>query len=187
MTLNFVIGFFIPWILGLFIFFKYRTLLLSAAPIGSIASFVVNSWGYYNNYWKVYPFELSNFSSVPFELGFFPILTVCSILLIQFHRSHIYLVLVFLSGVTTILEWLGMLIGRIVYSNGWNIIFTYISYLATSILSYWFYLKFRKIRVIAYFNKLKKLIKSSKCGLRFIYITLILRFLSLRSVLYGVI
>ncbi|KAJ49825.1 hypothetical protein BD780_001959 [Clostridium tetanomorphum] len=148
MLTNFIIGFIIPWILGIFIYFKEKILLFVIAPFFSTVAYTVNTWGFYKDYWSLYPFNLGKVSSVPFDLGLYPVLSVYLVYLIKKSNINAYIVVILFSIFTTFLEALGIIIGKVAYHNGWNIFYTFFSYLFPYILVYYYYLNLKRINIL---------------------------------------
>ncbi|AKC61303.1 hypothetical protein A0J52_16170 [Clostridium sporogenes] len=147
MLFNIIIAFIIPWISGIVFYFKDRKVLFTIAPFQSVIAYTVNSLGFFYNFWSIYPQQYGKFATIPYDLGIYPILSVYLIHYINKSKINPY-ILVFIATIfTTSLEWLGILSGKIFYSNGWNIGFTFISYLLPYLINYWFYTQLKKMNV----------------------------------------
>lgn len=81
---------------------------------------------------------------MPYDLGIYPILSVYLIHYINKTKLNPYLLIMIVTIFTTFLEWLGILNGKVLYSNGWNLGFTFISYLLPYLINYWFYIQLKK-------------------------------------------
>lgn len=147
MIFNIFVGFIIPWISGVIFYFIDRKILFIIAPFSSTVAFVVNSFGFYYGFWTVAPHTYSKFSTIPFDLGLYPILSVYLIHYINKTKINRYLLIIIATLFTTLIEWFGILTGRVVYSNDWNLSFTFISYFIPCLLIYWFYIQLKKMRV----------------------------------------
>ncbi|WP_425432197.1 CBO0543 family protein [Halobacillus massiliensis] len=93
-------------------------------------------------------FDIKSLSTLPFILGLYPVFSSYMIFFIKEYKKTWYWILLFSFG-TTFLELLLLLYGRVIYGNGWNIFFTFISYLIPYYVTYLFYklvktYKFRK-------------------------------------------
>ncbi|EEK70321.1 hypothetical protein bcere0007_52430 [Bacillus mycoides] len=55
----------------------------------------------------------------------------------------------FISLFTTLLEMTLVLSGKVVYGNGWNIVWTFFFYIIPNMWVYWYYLYLRKLQVIS--------------------------------------
>ncbi|WP_283248368.1 CBO0543 family protein [Lysinibacillus fusiformis] len=133
-------AFVLPWFIGiLHLYKKDKLVLFFIAPFSSVISYVVNTVAYYFGFWEVTPFpKHKNLASIPFELGFYPILTCYFIFFIRKSKNP-YFVVVFMSLLTTLLELLCFYLEWIVYGNGWNIYLTFFSYLFPFLIVYWYY------------------------------------------------
>lgn len=147
MLFNIVVGFMIPWISGIVFYFKDKKVLFIIAPLQSSIAYTVNSFGVFNHFWSIYPHEYGKFSTIPYDLGLYPILSVYLIHYIDKTKINPYLLIIGATFFTTLLEWGGILTGRIIYSNDWNLLFTSISYLVPYLINYWFYTQLKRIKV----------------------------------------
>ncbi len=84
---------------------------------------------------------------MPYDLGIYPILSVYLIHYINKAKFNPYLLIMIVTIFTTFLEWLGILSGKVLYSNGWNIGLTFFSYLVPYLLNYWFYIQLKKMKI----------------------------------------
>lgn len=148
MVLNIIIGFLIPWIFCIMLYLKDKKVILTIAPFTSALCYLINTWGFYMNFWKVHPFQYHIYSSVTFNMGLYPVLGSYLVYLIQKKRMNPYLLILIVTIFTTILEGLAFLFGLVIYTNGWNIIYTFISYLIPYSLCYWFYTQLKKINIL---------------------------------------
>lgn len=71
-----------------------------------------------------------------------------SIELMRKYDISAYIGLPITSLIMTLAEWYGLLIGRVVYYNHWNIIAAYFSYVISLLISYIFYKILRKENLI---------------------------------------
>jgi len=141
MTLNIVIGFIIPWIFGVTLYFKDRKTVLIIAPFSSILGYTVNEFCFHLNFWRLVPVNINDdLTSMSVNLGLYPILGCYLIYYISKKHVNPYLIIFIFTIVTTILEYLGVLFDLVSYGNGWNIGFTFLSYLIPYLLIYWYYL-----------------------------------------------
>jgi hypothetical protein len=147
MVFNIIVGFMIPWISGIVFYFTDRKILFVIAPFQSAIAFTVNSIGVFYGFWSIYPHTYGKFSTIPFDLGAYPVLSVYLIHYINKTKFNPFLLIIIATTVTTLIEWLGILTGRIVYSNDWNLSFTFISYLVPYLLNYWFYIQLKQMKI----------------------------------------
>lgn len=139
LLLNFIIGFVIPWILGLYLLKKDAKLFITIFPFESMLAFSINVIGFNLDLWNLYPFKLQHLSGLPFDLGLYPIMAVFMIYLIK-KGNHLLITILAITFFTTIEEYCGILIDRITYEHGWNIFYTFLSYLLPYVLTYVYYL-----------------------------------------------
>jgi len=55
MLINILIGFILPWILGISCFKKDKKLVLQTVPFVSVIAIVICLWGDYKKYWLLKP------------------------------------------------------------------------------------------------------------------------------------
>ncbi|MBC2578856.1 hypothetical protein [Clostridium sp. DJ247] len=146
MTLNIILGFIIPWVIALIIV-RERKIIYYIAPFASTISFIVDDLGFYY-FWNLYPFKLVNLSAIPFNIGLFCLYPCIIIELMREYNIRACVGLPIMSLIITLIEGCGLLIGRIVYYNHWNIIATYFSYFISLLISYTFYKILKKQNLI---------------------------------------
>lgn len=148
MILNIVLGFIIPWIFGVILYFKDKKIVLIIAPFSSILAYTVNEFCFHLNFWRLAPLNINDdYTSLSVNLGLYSILGCYLIYYISRKHINSYLMILIFTIVTTILEYLGILFNLVSYGNGWNIGWTFLSYLIPYLLIYWYYLKLREIKV----------------------------------------
>lgn len=145
LLLNIIIGFIIPWIFGIILFFINKKVLFNIYPIASMLAYTVTSLEIDIHLWILEPTKYYLLPAIPFCLGLFPISTCYLIHFIDRTKIRPYKLIILFTIMTTIAEGLGVFIGKIHYKNGWNIIFTFLSYLIPYIISCIYYSKGKKI------------------------------------------
>ena len=149
MLVNIIIAFIIPWIFGVYLYLKDRRIIILIGPFASVLAFTIDVIGFQLDYWHIKPFyDTEIFSALPFHWGIYPILTGYLIYFIMYKRFHRYLLITGFALITTILELIGVLTGRVVYHNGWNIFFTFGSYLLPYTLTYLYFKKLRSMKIL---------------------------------------
>ncbi|WP_054025745.1 CBO0543 family protein [Bacillus sp. FJAT-28004] len=131
MLINIIFGFIIPWIAGIYLGRKSPKTLLLIFPIGAVTSMVINSFGFQLMFWDFTPLipNDESVSALPLDIGLYPLLACFMIWLINSRPVNTALVMfLFILG-TTLLEFMALLIGKVSYGNGWNIGYTFLSYL----------------------------------------------------------
>lgn len=149
MILNILLAIVIPWVLCTFhLLKKDRRIIIVIGSFSSVVSFTVNELGSYYGFWTVYPFlEQKSFSTLPFNLGIYPILGIYLIYFIRKYKRP-YITITLFCIFTTALEAIYYLLGKVSYGNGWTITFTFFSYLFPYILVYWYYLYLKKMKIL---------------------------------------
>ncbi|MDQ0857542.1 CBO0543 family protein [Bacillus sp. V2I10] len=149
MFFNVLTAFIFPWILGIVhLYKKDKQIIHFIAPLFSVVAFVINEFGLYFDFWKISPFfDQKTLSAMPFNLGLYPILASYLIYYIK-KTNKPYLILIIFSLSTTILELTFVLAGKVIYSNGWNIYWTFFSYLFPFMCMYYYFLYLKKVNLI---------------------------------------
>ncbi|WP_251529870.1 CBO0543 family protein [Metabacillus litoralis] len=150
MIFNILIGLVLPWTVAIFhLYKKERTIIPLIGSFFSVIAFIVNEFGFYCGFWRIAPFfDQKTLSALPFNLGMYPILASYLIYFIKKTKKP-YLMTFFISIFTTFLELTLVLSEKVIYSNGWNIIWTFFSYLIPYIWLYWYYLYLKKLQVMS--------------------------------------
>ncbi|WP_103106621.1 CBO0543 family protein [Brevibacillus reuszeri] len=145
---NILLGFVIPWIFGLWLYTVNPKLVLTMAPFSSVISFLVNHWGIYNGLWILTPIlKIKTTSTIPMDIGLFPIISCFTCYFIQKSRFHPFLWILLFSTGQTILELTAYFYGKVLYSNDWNFAGTFLSYLIPGLITYYYFCLLRKKNV----------------------------------------
>jgi len=148
MLLNFIAGFILPWIISIKYIKKNPEIFIVIAPIGTTLAYTINSWAFHFGYWKVTPVSYNYFSTLPFDLGLYPVYACLMVVLISAYKNNPYLIVFIASVFLTFLEFIALMFGKVIYTNGWNIGLTFISYLVPLLMSYWYYLLAIRLKII---------------------------------------
>ena len=115
------------------------------APLASVVSFLINAVGFGLELWNLAPYtRIETLSALPLNIGLYPVLGCWCIVLIRRFGRSMSLLLIFSIG-TTLLEGFAVLIGHASYGNGWNLGWTFISYLGAYVLVYKFHTLVRHV------------------------------------------
>jgi hypothetical protein len=148
MILNIIICLVIPWIFGVVLYFLDKKTLLVIAPFFGVIAYTVNEFGFHLNLWRLAPVNIADdLTSLTANIGLYPILAAYLIFFIQRKKGKAYLIILIFTLLTTLLEYFGVLLHAVQYGNGWNIGWTFLSYLIPYLLAYWYYKKLKKIGV----------------------------------------
>jgi hypothetical protein len=140
MFLNILIGFVIPWIFGVILFLKNRKLVLVIAPISAVISYSLNEIGFHMHLWRLAPLSVSDdLTSMSVNLGFFPILACYLVYYIKKTSLKKYTLILIFSFLNTIFEFICVLLNMVSYGNRWNVIWTFLSYIAAYLLVYGYF------------------------------------------------
>jgi len=127
--INIALAFVLPWIFGtLYLHPKNRRLLPLVGTAFCILAIVINELGSYYGFWKLRTsLENEALEALPFDLGVYPVLASYMIFLIQrIGKPHFFIFLIALF--TTFLEGTYVHMERVIYGNGWNLVWTFFSY-----------------------------------------------------------
>ncbi|ULL16232.1 hypothetical protein DVH26_18340 [Paenibacillus sp. H1-7] len=146
MLFNITLGFIIPWLFGIYLYKKDRKILLLIYPISVVISMFINDVGFHLKFWDFTPHipDDETISALPLDLGLYPILGSYMIYWIRNSSLHWLLISLITMAFTTCLEYFGVVIGKVTYGNGWNILFTSGSYLLAYLLVYFYYTRLLK-------------------------------------------
>ncbi|MDQ8736522.1 CBO0543 family protein [Paenibacillus sp. LHD-38] len=150
MVINLICGFIIPWLAAIPIAVKKPKTLLLISPIGAVVSLVINSFGFQMMFWDFTPLipNDESVSALPLDVGLYPVLGSYLIWTIQAHRNKTALVLLLFVLCTTLLEYIGILVGKVTYGNGWNVGFTFLSYLLAFSIVYLYFKLLERSRIV---------------------------------------
>ncbi len=125
----FLLGFALPWILGVYLYKKAPAILLTAAPATALIAVTINQLGIHLGLWKVNPMpRVILMDSIFLDLGIFPVIGVWFSYLIHAKKyKRIWVYLGFILGMTG-LEYGALLKGTVSYNEDWNIFFTLLVY-----------------------------------------------------------
>lgn len=149
MWFNILIAFMLPWTVGILHLYKRdKTIIPLIGSFFCIVAFTVNEFGLYFGFWRIAPFlDQKTLSGLPFNVGLYPILASYLIFFIK-KTKRPYLMIFFVSLFTTFLETTLVLSGKVVYGNGWNMIWTFLSYIIPYIWVYWYYLYLKRLQIM---------------------------------------
>lgn len=148
MLLNIIIGFIIPWIFGWILYFKNKKILYTIFPFQSMVAYTIIMLEIDIGFWKLSPDNYFALPAIPFCLGLYPISASYLIYFISKSKVNPCLLIALFTALTTVSEWLGIIIDKVHYKNGWNIFFTFLSYLLPYILCYIYYLWLKKNKIL---------------------------------------
>ncbi|WP_034327354.1 hypothetical protein [Alkaliphilus transvaalensis] len=146
---NWLTGFIIPWIAGIYLAKKNPLILLVVAPLGSAIAHIFNRLGLSLGFWRVQPFEYSAFSTLPMDIGVYSILASFLVYVIIENQEKTHYFIFSFSLITTIMEYAWLVLNFVVYDNYWNIFHTFLSYLLAYYLVYGYYLLLKKYEVFS--------------------------------------
>lgn len=144
MTFNIIAGFIIPWIFGVCLYFKNKKTLLTITPIGIAFALLYNTIGFHVPFWRLKPFSLGRMAFIPFDIGAYPILVSYLIYFIKKYNIKSYKMIFLFTFLTTVIEYIMLLSGKVEYFNGWNLAWTFVSYMTPYITCYIYYLILEK-------------------------------------------
>ncbi|WP_308635473.1 CBO0543 family protein [Paenibacillus silvisoli] len=150
MALNVLIGFILPWLtVGLYLLKKDIRILVLMFPVGAMVSFATNLFGFHFELWNMKPFMNEEaYAALPYNFGTFPLLGCLMLHLIDRTRLHPIFWLIACSLCKTGLEGISVWVGRVTYDNGWNIGWTFVSYLAANLIGYAYFHLLRRVIVV---------------------------------------
>lgn len=146
---NVVLGFVIPWVtVGMFLYRKDKKIVFFIVPFSSSISYSVDAIGFNFGFWHLSPHKYDNLSSLPTDLGYFALLGGLMVYTVRKYKINNFFMLLIFSIVTTVIEFMFVLIGKITYGNGWNISWTFLSYAIPYIIVYYYYILLKRYNLI---------------------------------------
>lgn len=139
MLMNVILGWIIPWCIGSYFLSRDRAVFLHIAPIASVIAFVFNEVGYQMQWWSVTPTGWGVLSILPYNLGVFPVIPCLLIYTVRRSSWSPLLLLLLFTLCKTLLEFCVVLIGIVNYHHGWNVGWTFVSYLLACSMCYGWY------------------------------------------------
>lgn len=141
MITNIVFGFLIPWIFGIYLYKKSPIIVWLFCPISATISALINDIGYHLEFWDFTPLIENDetLSALPLDLGLYPVLASYLIYWIIKNNRYPLLKIAGICFLTTALEFVAFVIGKVEYGNHWNIGWTFCSYLLAYGLVYLYY------------------------------------------------
>lgn len=133
---NILLGMVIPIILGVWILRRNFTILILYYPLGVAISASINNIGF-NYFWNILPnTHNQSLAALPMDLGIYPIAGCLMMYMILEKGAKPWLAILIASLSLTLIEWVAKMMGHVIYFNGWNIIWTFLSYLLPFVLAY---------------------------------------------------
>lgn len=148
MLFNLIVYFAIPWVFGIFLYRKDSRLFLSVFPLSSLLSFLINTMGIYLGYWSFSPHNHTYFLSILLNIGLYPILGTYFIYLLHHKKINLYILLISFTIISTLFKAVMLMLGKTVYSNGWNLLYTFILFIISYLAGYLFYTELEKKQII---------------------------------------
>lgn len=141
MITNIIFGFVIPWIYGIYLYKKSPIIVWLFCPISAAISALINDIGYHLEFWDFTPLIQNDetLSALPLDLGLYPVLASSLIYWITKNKRHPLLKIAVICFLTSVLEYVGHVFGKVKYGNNWNIGWTFCSYLLAFGLVYLYY------------------------------------------------
>lgn len=144
MIIHIVIGFLIPWLIGIgHLYKKDKMLIPLIGTFYSVIAFMLNETSYYLGFWKAAHPKQELLFALPFNLGFYPIIASYLIFFVK-KTKHPYVIIFLQTIITTLFESIYLYFEKVTYTNGWNLILTFISYLLSYIMVYQYYLYLKR-------------------------------------------
>ncbi|WP_410768730.1 hypothetical protein [Fontibacillus sp. BL9] len=135
---NIIWGFILPWFMVSPLTLKQPKLFIVISPISALISIYINTVGYYFDYWHFKPIikEYEALSAMPLDVGLYAILGTIFIYSIVKKPFGIHPIVIHLlySVLTTLMEFATLKFDLVIYDNGWNIGWTFISYYVAYLL-----------------------------------------------------
>lgn len=144
MLINVIIGWIIPWCIASYFLRQDSSVILLIAPIASVIAFVFDEVGYHMKWWSITPAGSGILSFLPYNLGIFPVVSCLLIYTVRRSSLNSLLLLLLFTFCKTMFEFCLVLSGKVSYAHGWNLGWTFVSYLLACSLCYGWYLMVKR-------------------------------------------
>ncbi|MDT9717773.1 hypothetical protein QVE09_02605 [Paenibacillus sp. ClWae2A] len=133
---NILLGMVVPILLAVWILRRNLKILVIYYPLGVAIASCINNVGF-NYFWNILPNTRNqSFAALPMNLGIYPIAGCLMMYAIIVKDAKPWVAILVSALSLTLLEWLAKMMGHVIYFNGWNIIWTFLSYLLPFVLAY---------------------------------------------------
>ncbi|MBB6635835.1 CBO0543 family protein [Cohnella thailandensis] len=127
MTFHVLVGFVLPWLVGVFFIKKASKTMLLVFAVTAFLALLFNDIGAYAKWWEMTPHEMESITTIPYSLGVYPIILTLMYRYVLPRIHPVWFVLL-TALVLTLFESALVLSRRIEYHDGWNVGWTYVSY-----------------------------------------------------------
>ena len=155
MLLNVLMGLVLPWTVAVFVVRRSERYIVAVmSPFGTALGYTLNTvWTHQGFGYMLPKFEDNlTIAGLPCELGMFPVTVSLFIIMTQRTRRVLWMLLLF-PLVNTACEGFGLVIGKLVYLNGWNLFETYVEYGCGFAANFWYWKLIERLRAQAYFSR----------------------------------
>lgn len=148
LLITLIIGFLIPFTIGIFIYLKDFRVIMLIAPIACAVAFILNTLGIVLGYFSptvdnINPYLITGITNV----GLFS-LEPCILIFAVRHSKIKPIYLLLLITIFSLLIDLALLSTNfLIYENGWNIIYSFIMFLISFLIVYLYYLLLKKLNI----------------------------------------
>ncbi|MCE7794480.1 hypothetical protein K8O68_19035 [Salipaludibacillus sp. CUR1] len=148
MLVNIILGTVIPWVIIIYLYKRAPKIVLLFVPFGIALAFLINDLGQ-EVFWMVTPFlENASWATLPINIGYFPCLAC---LFVYFKINNLvndWLLLIFSVSGAILLEFTALTLGKVIYLNNWNLLYTSLVYLSGIILTLSYIFLLRRLRFL---------------------------------------
>ncbi|MCI1695819.1 CBO0543 family protein [Aneurinibacillus aneurinilyticus] len=141
-------GFIIPWVFGFWLYKQDKKLILLIVPLSVTLSFIINLFGFHFGFWSFTPIlKTKELSVFPLNVGLYPMLSSYLIYLIQKNKLHPYILVFIFALCTTLFEYIELFFEKVAYGHGWNIFWTFWSYVLPYFIIYRYHVALKKLGI----------------------------------------
>ena len=145
MILNITLGFIIPWIFGVRLYFKEKKAILIVVPFMSMCAYFLSEILFHLKLFALAPLQITDdYTTMSLNVGLYPLLAAYLIYFINLNKLPRYMLFIIFAFVPTMAEYLGLVFKIVTYDNGWNLGWTFLSYIIYYLIGYWYYNKVEK-------------------------------------------
>lgn len=145
MILNIILGFIIPWVFGVILYYKDKKVILIIVPFMAVWAYFLNEILFHLNFFRLAPLNIDDdYTTMAINVGLYPLLVSYLIYFIKSNKTSRFILVIIFALMPTIAEYLGLLFHIIIYKNGWNLGWSFLSYILYNLIGYWYYNKVEK-------------------------------------------
>jgi hypothetical protein len=147
-----ILCFILPWIIGIFLYFKDKGMMVTIAPFSCSIGFILNTIGIDLGYF--YPMQIGNMKphtiAIFANIGLLTVEACIFIYLIAHTKIRVVILNLILSVIASLLDMIFIYANILVYTKGWNLQFSLLTYFLTFFVIYLYYLWIKNLQIVVH-------------------------------------